>query len=76
MSKRRRYGQVPPPDGGQTFQIMEPVTPVYLIPMPKPQRVVPLAGDPDWVISDLTQPLAQDESSEQDSTTPPAVANP
>lgn len=52
MSKRRRYGQVPPPDGGQTFQIMEPVTPVYLIPMPKPQRVVPSAGDPDWVISD------------------------
>jgi hypothetical protein len=73
---RRRPGDVRPADGGESFQIMEPVTPVYLIPMPKPQRVVPLAGDPDWVLGDVIQPIEKSEDKAQGPMTPPAASPP
>ena len=62
MRKRRRPGDVRPAEGGSTFQIIESGTPEYLIPMPKPQRVVPLAGDPDWVIGDRPTEDAKEEA--------------
>jgi len=65
--RRRQPGAVRPPDGGQSFQIMEPVIPVYLIPMPKAQRVVPIAADPDWD-NDV---IEVGESSANQQTAPP-----
>lgn len=62
MRKRRRPGAVrPPTDGGETFLIIETGTPEYLIPMPKPQRVKPLPGDPDSVIHVPAKPIEQGE---------------
>lgn len=66
MTMRRRPGEVRPQVGGETFQIIESGTPEYLIPMPKAERVVPLAGDPDCVVGDTIQSVEQGEGTAQD----------